>query len=362
MEALGTSSAGIISWIRKKNRAKIGYSLPKWYNTTMLIDSVTITVKAGKGGNGSSHFHRDANTAKGGPDGGNGGNGGNVFIQGSTNLNDLRQFQFQKEIVADPGVDGKGKNLFGRNAEDLTIFVPLGTQVTDLTNGRVFEIVDAKRNLLVARGGIGGRGNYEFKSATNQAPTFSEKGEPGEEKKIHMELRIIADIGLVGLPNAGKSSLLSVLTNAKPVIGNYPFTTLEPNIGMMGTHPIADIPGLIEGASEGKGLGIKFLKHIEKTKILIHCIDASDENPVVSYETVREEFGKFSEKLLTKPEVVLITKTDLTDEEQIEKVKAVFKKMKKKILTSSIYDEASIEKLKKEMISLIKKTAKTSAV
>lgn len=320
----------------------------------MFVDSVTISVRAGKGGNGAATFRRDAQTAKGGPDGGNGGNGGNIYVQGSKNLNDLRQFRFKKSVQAENGIDGQGKNLFGKNAPHLTIYVPLGTQVTDLTNNRVFEIVDDTRNLLVVHGGKGGRGNYEFKSATNRTPTYAEKGEPGEEKQIHLELKILAQIGLVGLPNAGKSSLLSVLTNAKPAIGNYPFTTLEPNIGMMGTYAIADIPGLIEGASEGKGLGIKFLKHIEKTQVLVHCIDAADEHPETSYAVVREEFGKYSPALLEKPEIILVTKVDLASEEQIAAVVKRFKKSHAKVLTSSIYDEESIKKLKKTLLTVVK--------
>lgn len=319
----------------------------------MFVDSVTINVKAGNGGNGSVHFRRDAQTAKGGPDGGNGGNGGHIYIQGSKNLNDLRQFQFKKSIKAENGVDGQGKNLFGKNASHLTIYVPIGTEVHDLTNNMVTEIVDEERKMLIAHGGKGGRGNYEFKTATNRTPMEAEKGELGEEKQIHFELKMIAQVGLVGLPNAGKSSLLSVMTRAKPTIGNYPFTTLEPNIGMMDTHAIADIPGLIEGASDGKGLGIKFLKHIEKTHILVHCIDAADEHPEESYKIVREEFGKFSKELLKKTEIILITKTDLVDQDQVTKIKKLFQKKKKKVFTSSIYDEKSIEALKKFLNSVI---------
>ncbi len=321
----------------------------------MFVDSVTIIVRAGKGGNGSAHLHRDAISAKGGPDGGNGGNGGSIYIQGSRNLNDLRAFQYKKSVKAEPGVDGMGKNLFGKNAPDLTIFVPIGTAVTDLENGRVFEIIDDRRNLLVVRGGKGGRGNVEFKSPTNRTPTYAEKGEPGEEKKIHLELKIIADVGLVGLPNAGKSSLLSVLTNAKPAIGNYPFTTLEPNLGMMGKITLADIPGLIEGASEGKGLGIRFLKHIEKTQMLIHCIDAADEHPEESYTTVRKEFGKFSDALLSKPEVILLTKIDMADPAGVLKMKKLFEKKGHTVITSSIYDEKTLETVKKTIVKMTSK-------
>jgi GTPase len=319
----------------------------------MLVDSVTITVKAGSGGNGAATFRRDGQTAKGGPDGGNGGNGGNVYIQGSTDLNDLHEFRYKKVIVAENGVAGRRSNLFGKNAEHTTIFVPVGTAVTDETNGRVFEIVDSKRQLYVARGGVGGRGNTEFKSAVNRTPEFAEKGMPGEEKTIHLELRMIADIGLIGLPNAGKSSLLAVLTHAHPAIGAYPFTTLQPNIGMLGTHPIADIPGLIEGASKGKGLGIGFLKHIEKTKILVHCIDVNNEKPLTSYRVIRKELESFNPLLADKNEVILLTKTDTSDDTKVQKVAKLFQKKDKTILTCSVYDEKSIEELKRALEKIL---------
>lgn len=312
----------------------------------MLVDSVTITVKAGSGGNGAATFRRDGQTAKGGPDGGNGGNGGNVFIQGSTDLNDLHEFRYKKVIVAENGVAGRRSNLFGKNAEHTTIFVPVGTAVTDETNGRVFEIVDTKRKLYVARGGVGGRGNTEFKSATNRTPEFAEKGSPGEEKTIHLELRMIADIGLIGLPNAGKSSLLAVLTHAHPTIGAYPFTTLQPNIGMLGVRPIADIPGLIEGASKGKGLGIGFLKHIEKTKILVHCIDVNNEKPMTSYKIIRKELESFNLNLAAKKEIILLTKTDISNEKVIQKVTKLFQKKGSNVLSCSVYDDKSIENIK----------------
>lgn len=236
----------------------------------MLIDNVTIQIKAGDGGDGASTFLRNGLTARGGPDGGNGGNGGNVYFQGSNNIRDLKEFRYKKKIQAEDGTPGRNQKMFGKNAPQLTVLVPLGTQITDETAGIVYEITDTTSPYLIALGGLGGRGNVEFKSATNQAPTFAEEGTKGEEKTLHLELKLIADIGLIGLPNAGKSSLLAVLTHANPKVGDYPFTTLEPNIGMLDTYALADIPGLIEGASHGKGLGIAFLKHIEKTKIIVH--------------------------------------------------------------------------------------------
>ena len=319
----------------------------------MLIDKITLLVKAGNGGNGSASLLHNGLTFKGGPDGGNGGNGGNIYIQGSTNINDLREFRFKKKIRAQDGIAGGRQKLFGKNASDLIIQVPLGTSVTDTKLERTSEITDTKRLLLVAKGGKGGRGNTMFKSSTNQAPAYAEYGKLGEEKKLILEMRLIADIGLIGLPNAGKSSLLSVLTNATPKIADYPFTTVEPNIGMLGKHPIADIPGLIEGAANGRGLGAQFLKHIEKTKILIHCIELSENNVEERYETVRREFEYFDKILLEKPEIILLTKTDLADEKTIKKYKNIFEKKGKQVLIYSLYDHKSIESIKKTLETLI---------
>lgn len=330
----------------------------------MLVDNIGLIIKAGNGGDGAATFLRNEMTAKGGPDGGNGGNGGDIYFQGSTNINDLREFRYKKKIQAQDGVAGRHKKLFGKNAEHLTIYLPLGTRVTDTASNRVIEIIDAKTPILIAKGGKGGRGNTEFKSATNQAPRYAEKGTPGEEKKLFLELRLIADVGLIGLPNAGKSSLLSVLTNATPKIGDYPFTTLEPNIGIMlrsqpkspvggNKHAIADIPGLIEGASKGKGLGVEFLKHIEKTKVLVHCIDSSAEDVQKAYSTVRNEFEQYNYSLLDKPEIILLTKTDLADEKTIKRNVKILEKQDKKVLTASIYKPETLTALKKELEKIL---------
>ncbi len=311
----------------------------------MLVDSVTITVRAGNGGTGVVTFLRNSMTAKGGPNGGNGGNGGSIFFRGSTHINDLQPFRYKKKIVAEDGVAGRAKNMFGANAPDTIVELPLGTTVTETKSGRTYSIDDTVTIIKIARGGHGGRGNKEFATATNRTPMYAEPGTDGEEKEIHLNLRLIARVGLIGLPNAGKSSLLAQLTNARPAIGNYPFTTLSPNIGMMGKYAIADIPGLIEGASTGKGLGITFLKHIEKTKILVHCIDASAPDPEKAYETVRQEFRQYSAELLEKPEIIVLTKTDLADPETVASYQKIFTKMKKEVLTASIYNPESIEKL-----------------
>lgn len=311
----------------------------------MLVDNITLTIKAGNGGDGAATLLHDGRRAKGGPNGGNGGNGGDVYVQGSTNITDLRQFRFQKKIKGQDGVDGKKNNLYGKNAEHITVLLPMGTQITDETTKETIEIVDDKP-VCIAKGGKGGRGNTEFKTATNQTPTYAEPGGEGQERVLFLKLRIIADIGLIGLPNAGKSSLLKALTNANPKIGDYPFTTLEPNIGMMGKYALADIPGLIEGASEGKGLGISFLQHIEKTRILVHCISCIEKDPLIAYKTVRSEFEKYNTDLLKKPEIVVLTKTDLDTEENVKEYEKIFKKLKIQVLTSSINDPESIKKVR----------------
>jgi GTPase len=321
----------------------------------MLVDNITLTVVAGAGGNGSAHFRRDARSSRGGPDGGNGGHGGDIYFVGSHNITDLREFRFKKEIIAGSGTNGSGGNKYGENAQDLTLSLPLGTRITEVKSGKVVEITDSQTPTLIVRGGQGGRGNTKFKSSVNQAPEYFEKGTPGERKELLLELRIIAQIGLIGQPNAGKSSILSMITMATPKIGAYPFTTLEPNIGMLDTYVIADIPGLIAGASKGKGLGVDFLRHIQKTKILVHCIDSTDPAPKKTYDTVRREFKLFDPSLLTKPEYILLTKTDLVTPAVIGKTKNFFTKLGKNVLTCSIYDPASIDALKKTMIEVMEK-------
>ncbi len=318
----------------------------------MLVDSVTLIIKAGKGGDGKNSFSRTKQTARGGPDGGNGGHGGSVLAQGSHNAFDLGQFRFRKVIKGENGEHGSYRNSSGKNAKDVVLKVPIGTKITETQTGVSYEIVDEEPIVLV-KGGYGGKGNAEFKSSTNQSPTYAQIGGPGEEKEFHFNLRLIADIGLIGLPNAGKSSLLAELTNSNPVIANYPFTTLNPNIGMLGTHPIADIPGLIEGAADGKGLGIKFLKHIEKTKILVHCIDLTGNDLIGAYKTVREEFKKFNPELLEKREILVLNKADLVDQDVIDKAVRDFNKMGLTALVCSIHDVDSLETLRTTLLDVI---------
>lgn len=311
----------------------------------MLTDEVEILLKAGTGGNGSKSFKRNAQTAKGGPDGGNGGNGGNVYIQGVDDITLLSEFRYKKKVFAEDGINGGKQNLYGRNGKDTIIKLPLGTKITDINTNEVFEI-DDKAPFLIAKGGKGGRGNNEFKSATNQTPYYAEKGEQGEERKLLLELKLIADIGLIGLPNSGKSSLLSVLTNAHPKIGDYAFTTLEPNLGVMNGLIIADIPGLIEGASRGKGLGIKFLKHIEKTKVLVHCLDIQFENLEKSYKTIRDELNEYGNNLSTKAEILLLTKSDLLNDNTVNSKLEKAKNLNNDSYSISIYDDKNLTNLK----------------
>ncbi len=318
----------------------------------MLIDDVTIKVKAGNGGNGASTFLK-TRTFKGGPDGGNGGNGGNVYFQGTDDINALANFRFKKELKAEDGKPGARKKMFGKNGEDLVIKVPLGTQITNLLTNDQYEVNDNYSKILFAKGGKGGRGNAEFKTSTNQAPRYAEKGRIVEEYDVHLELKLIADIGFTGLPSAGKSSLLKVLTNATPKIGDYPFTTLEPNLGVMNGLVLVDIPGIIEGASTGKGLGIAFLKHVEKTRLIVHCIDSTSLDVVSSYNVIRKEFEIHNQLLLEKPEIVLLTKTDLISKEELTNKTKIIKKINNKTVSVSIYNKESIDNLKNYLLDFI---------
>jgi GTPase len=320
----------------------------------MLIDEATITVKAGNGGNGAATFKRNAQTAKGGPDGGNGGNGGDVYAQGVDDIMALTEFRYKKSVRGEDGVNGAKQNLYGRNGKELIVHFPVGTFITNQVTKDVFEILDTTTKILLAQGGKGGRGNNEFKTATNQTPYYAEKGEQGEQKRFFLELKLIADVGLIGLPNSGKSSLLSVLTNAHPKIGDYPFTTLEPNLGVMSGLIIADIPGLIEGASEGRGLGDKFLRHVEKTKVLIHCLDCKSDNFERDYETVRKELKEYKSDLTVKNELLVLTKSDLVNQGGIKKLSKIADKLNKNNLLVSIYDDQSLAELKAKILALIK--------
>lgn len=287
-----------------------------------FIDRVDVLIQAGNGGNGLVSFRREKFVDKGGPDGGDGGKGGDIIFHASSNENTLAAFRYKKELIAKNGEPGDKRKKHGKSAEDLVIKVPVGTVVTDDTGKVLADLaVDGQRE-IVAKGGMGGYGNAHFVSSVRQVPKVAEKGEPGEKIHISMELKLIADIGLVGLPNAGKSTLLSVISNARPEIADYPFTTLTPNLGVVDIDHetstlFADIPGLIEGAAEGKGLGDEFLRHVERTLVLVHVIDAYQNNIVKAYKTIQEELGAYRVDLSAKPQVITLNKTEGLDEEII---------------------------------------------
>ncbi len=307
----------------------------------MLIDEVNITIKAGNGGDGIVHFYSDGSRPKGGPDGGKGGDGGAIYFKAVSDISRLSQFRFLNKIEAEAGENGGSNQKTGRNGRDLTIEIPVGS-VVHYDNGTSVEFKEIGETILMAKGGNGGWGNYHFRSSTNQTPRESQKGFKTAVRNIFIQLKLIADIGLIGLPNAGKTSLLNELTSANARVANYSFTTLEPNLGVMKNgRIIADIPGLIEGASNGKGLGIKFLKHIERTRILIHCLSCESQNLDSDYKTVRQEIENYSSTLAEKKEIIILTKSDLLEPKEIEKLQ---KHLHAK-LAVSIADDNSIKKL-----------------
>lgn len=311
----------------------------------MLIDDVLITAKAGNGGKGAVAFNKNKMSL--GPVGGKGGKGGSVYIEGVSNLNALSQFRYKKDIKAQNGQDGRGQLNDGTSAEDLILKVPVGTVVHNIQNKETKEILNIGERILVAKGGNGGKGNFLFRSSTNTSPKQFEKGSPGEYVVLRLELKLIADVGLIGLPNAGKSSLLNELTRAQSKVGNYPFTTLEPNLGTYYELILADIPGLIEGSSTGKGLGTKFLRHIERTNILFHLISAESINPVQDYLVVRKELETYSKELTKKTEYVFLSKSDTISTQELEKKITFLKKTHKDALAISIHNWESLEKVKK---------------
>lgn len=285
-----------------------------------FVDYAKILLKAGDGGRGCVSFRREKFVPRGGPNGGDGGRGGHIILKATRDLNTLLDFSYKREYKAERGEHGMGKNMHGRNGEDLVIPVPVGTVATDAENGSMVADLDHDgAEVILARGGRGGLGNAHFATATRQAPRFAQPGEPGEEKALILELKLLADVGLIGLPNAGKSTLISVISTAKPKIADYPFTTLVPNLGVVKfedytSFVVADIPGLIEGAHRGAGLGIRFLRHVERTSLLLHLVDVSDipeTNPVDDFETINRELESYSPLLLLKPMAVVGTKTDI---------------------------------------------------
>lgn len=306
-----------------------------------FLDEAKIYIKAGDGGNGACSFRHEKFLEFGGPDGGNGGNGGDVVFVAADNLNTLIDFRYQQHFKAERGKNGAGRNCTGASGNDLIIKVPVGTQIIAEDNKTLLaDLTKLDDRFVAARGGKGGRGNDSYKSSTNQAPRQADEGTPGEECWVWLKLKLIADVGLLGMPNAGKSTFLSVVSRAKPKIADYPFTTIHPNLGMAKIDDseilIADIPGLIEGASEGVGLGVRFLKHVERCRALIHLIDGTAENVSAPYKTIRAELQKYGADLLDKPEIVVLNKIDaLTPEEIKSKVQKLKRACGKNVMTMS---------------------------
>jgi GTP-binding protein len=324
----------------------------------MIIDDITIKVTSGTGGRGSVAFNNVKMSR--GPSGGSGGSGGSVYLEGVSDLSALNQLRFKKELKADNGEAGRPQFRDGRTGQDLIFPVPVGTVIHDLNAKTEREIVQIGERILVAKGGHGGKGNFLFRSGSNVSPTQFQEGAPGEIIMLRLELKMIADVGFVGLPNVGKTSLLNELTNTKSKVANYPFTTLEPNLGVYYELILADVPGLIEGAASGRGLGVKFLRHVERTKTLFHFVSAESAHPLQDYETIRQELGLYNKLLLKKPEYLFVSKSDAVEPKILKKILAALKKSNSKILAVSIYDFDSIEKLKKILNQVITTKQRTS--
>lgn len=309
----------------------------------MFIDELDLTLKAGNGGPGKVSFFPGK---KSGPSGGNGGKGADLYIRASHQISNLNQFLGKKIITGENGSPGENNNKFGLNGENLYINLSVGTTLIDLNSGVEIELVEENQEILVCKGGKGGKGNTELKNSKNTAPHWAQPGLKGQKRHFRIIVKLIADFGLIGLPNAGKSSLLNELTNASVKVADYAFTTLEPSLGVLNGKIIADIPGLIEGASTGKGLGIKFLKHIEKVSLLLHCISGASTDVVKDYKVIMEELAKFNPELAKKKQIILLTKSDLLSLEELERKLKELKKLDSKVLAVSILDEESLSKLK----------------
>ena len=324
-----------------------------------FLDQAKIYIKAGDGGGGSSSFRREKFIEFGGPDGGDGGHGGSIIFIADKNLNTLIDFRYRQHYKAERGQDGKGSKKTGKSGKDLILKVPVGTQIFEEDNNTLIEDLNkSEKKIIIAVGGKGGLGNVRFKSSTNRAPRKKTDGNQGESFWVWLQLKVIADVGIVGMPNSGKSSLLSVLTSAKPKIANYPFTTINPNLGVASYNnkeiTLADIPGLIEGAHEGIGLGDKFLRHIERCKNILHLIDITNDSLLENYSKVRKELFKYNSKLTKKREIIVFNKIDMLQKEEInEKINLFKEKIKKKIYLISVLNQKGLNTIKKILISYV---------
>jgi GTP-binding protein len=329
-----------------------------------FIDEAIITAQSGDGGKGCVSFRREKFIPRGGPDGGDGGKGGDIILSTTSRKRTLYHFKYQKHFKAENGAHGQGKQKTGKNGRNLTIELPPGTLVIDADTGHLIkDLVDTDETFVILKGGRGGQGNTKFKTSTHQTPRFAQPGEPGETRTLKFELKLLADVGIIGLPNAGKSTLISAISSARPKIANYPFTTLVPSLGVVQTSwsepfVVADIPGLIKGAHHGTGLGIKFLRHIERTRILVHLIDASSidpDNPLDQYHSINQELAMYDEKLVKKPQIVVLNKLDLSG---VQKAADIFQSavIDKKVVFISALTGQGLEELKSQIVQLLDST------
>lgn len=319
-----------------------------------FLDEIVISAQAGRGGDGVVSWRREKFIPKGGPNGGDGGRGGDVYIKAIRSLRVLDQYRSKKEFIADAGEPGASRSLKGASGEDLYIEFPIGSKITNRTTGEVWELTKEGQEIKILEGGAGGYGNEHFKSSTNQTPQEWTPGKEGQAAELHIEVSLIADVGLVGFPNAGKSSLLNALTNATAKVGAYPFTTIDPNLGDLYGYIIADIPGLIEGASGGKGLGFTFLRHITKTKMIVHLVSFEQEDMMGAYKTIRTELETFGQGLSEKEEVILLTKTDVTTPEVVAKKKEEFESLGKKVFVVTLFDDEGTKVFRDELVHILK--------
>ena len=320
-----------------------------------FVDELTISAESGKGGDGVVRWKHEKSRPNAGPSGGNGGNGGDVYVIGVRDSSLLSKYRHNPEFKAEDGGDGQKDSLFGANGEDLLIKIPIGSLITNTETGAQVSVLEEDQKILMLKGGRGGRGNESYKSSTNRSPEEFTEGTLSESGKYNVEIQLIADIGLIGFPSAGKSTLLNEFANTEAKVGAYPFTTLEPNLGMMFGVVLADIPGLIEGAGEGKGLGHKFLKHIKRTKILAHLVSLEEEDPLDTYEKIRTELGIFDEELIQKEEIIILTKSDVVTPERVEEVRKIMEGTGKEVFVVSAYDDESLKTIQDGLIKKVKK-------
>ncbi len=319
-----------------------------------FVDEITLTIRSGKGGDGVVRWLHEHGKEFGGPAGGDGGRGGDVYVVAVRDINKLSQYKHNTNFTAEDGEDGRKKSMYGKDGEDLTIPLPVGSVVTNKSSGETFELLKEGEERKILSGGAGGLGNIHFKSSRNTRPKKCTPGKPGEEAEFYIELSLIADAGFIGLPNVGKSSLLNALTHARAKVGNYQFTTLDPNLGDFFGFILADIPGLIHGASQGKGLGHKFLRHISRTRMLIHCISAESSDPINDYTTIREELRFHDEAISHKKEIIVITKSDMVSGEDLSKIEEVFiQEVGMKPYVVSIIDDTLLKSFKDSLTKLL---------